>query len=226
MAELILALDVESRASAVRLIEELPGLRWVKVGPMLYLRTGPDLVRELKDRGLAVFLDFKWHDIPNSVAGAVGAAADLGVDLATVHALGGREMMAAAVAAQGDMRLVAVSVLTSHTAESYRQAVGKDGGVTLDDEVVRLGELALGAGVRGLVCAPQEIARVRGRFGPDPWVVVPGIRFQEARADDQRRVAEPGGAVRAGATHLVVGRAITGAPNRRAAYEAICAELV
>ena len=147
MAELIVALDVLLVDDARRLLDQLPGLRWAKIGPMLFLAGGPDLVRECRERGVRVFLDLKWHDIPYAVAGAVRAASELGVELATVHALGGDAMVRAAVEARGSMRVAGVSMLTSHTAESFGQAVGKPG-MEIEPEVERLVRLLVVAGDR------------------------------------------------------------------------------
>ncbi len=240
MAEVVLALDLASGPDALLLVDRLPGLRWAKVGPMLFLRDGPALVRELTSRGVKVFLDLKWHDIPSSVAGAVRAAGEHGVALATVHALGGRAMLEAAAAAPGGaMRLVAVSVLTSHTAEDYWGALGRRDRSDVADEVVRLARMAVDAGIDGVVASPLEVAAVRQALGPDRWIVVPGIRPASVRArraspvharhassvpaNDQSRTATPEEAVAAGATHLVVGRPITRAKNPREVYEQICA---
>ncbi len=223
MAEIIVALDVSSSRDAWTLIERLPGLRWVKVGPMLFLRSGARLIAELKDRGLRVFLDLKWHDIPNSVAEAVKAAAAMGVDLATVHALGGDAMLRSAVAVAGPMRLAAVSVLTSHGEADYWATVGRPGGGLLVDEVRRLAALAVAAGVQALVASPHEVAAVRGVAGAEHWIVTPGIRPAGSEMHDQRRAADPAQAAAAGATHLVIGRPITRAENPEAVYEAMCA---
>ena len=221
MAEIIVALDVSSSRDAWSLIERLPGLRWVKVGPMLFLRSGERLIAELKDRGLRVFLDLKWHDIPNSVAEAVKAAAAMGVDLATVHALGGDAMLRSAVAVAGPMRLAAVSVLTSHGEADYWAAVGRPGGGLLVDEVRRLAALAVSAGVHALVASPHEVAAVREVGGADRWIVTPGIRPAGSVMYDQRRAADPAQAAAAGATHLVIGRPITRAESPEAVYEAM-----
>ncbi len=221
MAELIVALDLPSPDDARRLLDRLPGLRWAKVGPMLFLAGGPEFVRECRARGVRVFLDMKWHDIPHTVAGAARAAAQLGVDLATVHALGGTEMVRAAVEARGAMRVAGVSVLTSHSAESYGGAIGAPRG-DLDAEVARLARLLVEAGVDAIVTSPQEIATVKSIVGPQHWIVVPGIRPPGSERRDQRRTAEPRAAVAAGATHLVVGRPITGARDPQAVYQELC----
>jgi orotidine-5'-phosphate decarboxylase len=223
MAEIIVALDVPFATEAERLLERLPGLRWVKVGSILMTRAGPGFVRGLVDRGLDVFLDLKWHDIPNTVAGAVSAARELGVSMATVHALGGPAMMrAAATAADGALALVGVTVLTSHSAGEYDRATGREG-TDLAREVDRLGRAALDAGLDGVVCSPQETARVRALAGPGALIVVPGIRRAGDVAGDQTRTADPATAAASGATHLVVGRPILAAPDPEAAYAELAA---
>jgi orotidine-5'-phosphate decarboxylase len=221
VAEIIVALDVPSSREAWALVDRLPGLRWVKVGPMLLLRSGEGLIAGLKDRGLQVFLDLKWHDIPNSVAEAVRAASGMGVDLATVHSLGGDAMLRSAVAVAGQMRLAAVSVLTSHDEIDYWSAVGRPAGGALLAEVRRLAALAVAAGVHAVVASPHEVGAVREVAGPERWIVTPGIRPAGAALDDQRRAADPATAAAAGATHLVVGRPITRAERPEAVYEAM-----
>lgn len=221
MAELIVALDLPSADDARRFLDRIPGLRWAKVGPMLFLAGGPDFVRECRTRGVRVFLDLKWHDIPHAVAGAVRAAAQLGVDLATVHALGGTEVVKAAVEARGPMKVAGVSVLTSHSAQSYGDAIGVPR-PNLDSEVARLTRLLVAAGVDAIVTSPQEIAPVKEIAGPGRWIVVPGIRPAGSEPGDQQRTADPRAAVAAGATHLVVGRPITGAPDPGRVYQEIC----
>jgi len=206
MAEIVLALDLPDVDAALRLLDQLPELRWVKVGPVLLTRAGAPFVQQLAARRLRVFLDLKWHDIPNTVAGAVSAARDLGVAMATVHTLGGSGMLeAAARAGGGAVALVGVTVLTSHDATTYAGAVGRSA-VTLDEEVVRLAALARGAGLQGVVCSPQETSLVRREWPGSPLIVVPGIRRRGDPAGDQVRVSTAGDAARDGATHLVVGR--------------------
>jgi orotidine-5'-phosphate decarboxylase len=208
MAELILALDLPRAAEALQLLDGLPELRWVKVGPILMTREGPSLIRTLTDRGLSVLLDLKWHDIPNTVAGAVTAARELGVAMATVHTLGGAAMLeAAAVAAGGELALVGVTVLTSHEPAAYARAVGRRE-VDIQGEVERQALVAAEAGLQGVVCSPQEVSLLRRRLGPDPYIVVPGIRRRTDPATDQARVATAKDAVANGATHLVVGRPV------------------
>jgi orotidine-5'-phosphate decarboxylase len=221
VAEVIVALDVRSTAAAEELVDALPGLRWIKIGPMLYLRGGGDIVRRFKDRGLNVFLDLKWHDIPNSVAEAVMAARELGVDMATVHCLGGAAMLREAVSAGGDMRLAGVTVLTSHGDDDYWETLGRENRGHLRDEVARLAGLAAGAGVGAIVASPYEVAVVRERVGDGRWIVTPGIRPAGTALDDQRRAADPAAAAASGATHLVVGRPITRADEPRQVYESL-----
>ncbi len=208
MAEVILALDLPSGAEALRLLDRLPEIRWVKVGSILMTREGAPFVRGLIARGHRVFLDLKWHDIPNTVAGAVLAAKELGVSMATVHALGGRTMMQAAAVAGGDeLPLVGVTVLTSHDAGSYAHATGRRE-VDLVDEAVRQAREAASAGLAGVVCSPAEVASVRRVLAEEALLIVPGIRRETDSTGDQIRVATAREAVRAGATHLVVGRPV------------------
>jgi orotidine-5'-phosphate decarboxylase len=225
MAELILALDLPGRDEALRLLDRLPELRWVKVGSLLMTAEGPALVRELVGRGLQVFLDLKWHDIPSTVAGAVSVAAGLGVRLATVHALGGSEMLRAAAARGGEqLALIGVTVLTSHTEQEYAELTGRPG-VVLSDEALRLGRISIDAGLAGVVCSPHEVEAMRASLGPAALIVVPGIRRPGDARGDQSRVAGPSEAVRLGATHLVVGRPILQAPDPAAALAGFLADL-
>ena len=217
MAEIIVALDVAGGDAAERLLDDLPDVRWVKVGSVLMGREGPALLARLRARGLSVFLDLKWHDIPNTVAGAVAAARDAGIAMATVHALGDVRMMAAAAEAAGDVAIVGVTVLTSHDAAGYDRAIGRSG-TDLAAEVVRLAREAISAGLSGIVCSPRELRAVRPVAGPGKRLVVPGIRGAGEAAGDQVRTATPAEASAAGATHLVVGRPIIGAENPAAAF--------
>lgn len=222
MAELIVALDQPGAAEAVAFLDQLPDGCAVKVGSVLLTRAGVGFVRTMVAAGHPVFLDAKWYDIPNTVAGAVAAAADLGVDMVTVHASGGPAMIAAAKAAAGaSLKVVAVTVLTSFDATDYGQVVDRNT-VVLADEVARLARLAMAAGADGVVCSAAEIGVVREIVGAGR-IVVPGIRRAEDSAGDQKRVAGPAEAVAAGATHLVVGRPITGAANPAEAWQAFYA---
>ena len=217
MADVIVALDLPRGSDALALLDRLPEARWVKVGSILMTREGPPLVRVLLDRGLRVFLDLKWHDIPNTVAGAVAAARDVGVAMATVHALGGEAMMAAAAEAAGNqLALVAVTVLTSHTPDDYASALGR-ARVDLPAEVKRQARAAMAAGLRGVVCSPAEVGLARRALGEGALVVVPGIRRRGDPVGDQARVAGAREAVSEGATHLVIGRPVLQASDPAAA---------
>lgn len=225
MAELILALDLPDRGSALAMVDRLPGLRWVKVGSILMTAEGPALVGELVGRGLRVFLDLKWHDIPNTVRGAVAAAGELGVAMATVHTLGGAAMLAAAAAAASSgLALVGVTVLTSHDEAEYAATMGRPS-VRLLDEAARLARSAMAAGLSGVVCSPLEVDRIRTGLGLDALIVVPGIRRPGDDSGDQSRTATPGEAVRHGATHLVVGRPVLLAQDPRAAWSELEADI-
>jgi orotidine-5'-phosphate decarboxylase len=224
MAEVVLALDLPTAAEALRLLERIPTTPWVKLGSILMTREGAPLVRALVTRGHRVFLDLKWHDIPNTVAGAVRAARELGVTMATVHTLGGRTMMEAATeAAGGVIELVGVTVLTSHDEVSYARAVGRDD-VVVGDEVARLADEAVSAGLAGVVCSPAEVEAVRRILPDGARIVVPGIRAESEAAGDQVRIATAGAAAAAGATHLVVGRPILNAPDPAAALARLATE--
>ncbi len=213
MPEIIIALDLPSADEALRFLDRVPEARWVKVGSVLFTAAGPALVADCGARGLQVFLDLKWHDIPNTVAGAVRSARHLQVSMATVHTLGGAEMMAAAAeAADGAIQLVGVTVLTSQDAASYGQATGRDP-VGIKVEVARLTAAASAAGLDGVVCSPHEVLTVAGILGAGSAIVVPGIRRPGDAAGDQARAAGPEAAARSGATHLVVGRPILQAPD-------------
>lgn len=218
MAELIVAFDMPSGREALALAAKLPGLSWAKIGPALYVREGPALVREFRARGVKVFLDLKWHDIPTSVQEAVRAARELGVELATVHTLGGPTMIAAAAAAAGEMALVGVTVLTSHDAGELAQILGR-GVPDVGAEVERLARVAVKARLRGVVTSGQELRLVRAVLGTGPWIVVPGIRTGDDALGDQRRTITPADAVRDGATHVVVGRPITRAADPVVVYQ-------
>ena len=224
MTEIIVALDVDSGDAAERLLDALPDVRWVKVGSVLMGREGPALLARLRARGLSVFLDLKWHDIPNTVAGAVAAARDAGIAMATVHALGGVRMMAAAAEAAGDVAIVGVTVLTSHDAPGYDRAVGRSG-TNLEHEVVRLAREAISAGLSGIVCSPRELGVVRPVVGAGRRLVVPGIRGAGDAAGDQVRTATPAEARAAGATHLVIGRPIIAAADPLGAFTEVQRQL-
>jgi orotidine-5'-phosphate decarboxylase len=225
VAELVVAFDLPSGREALTLAGRLPGLTWAKLGHVLFAREGPAVAREFAARGFRVFLDLKWHDIPNTVAGAVAAARELGVGMATVHCLGGRAMLEAAARAAGpDLPLVGVTVLTSHDAAELESVLGR-GVPDIGFESERLARMAVQAGLRGVVASGQELGLLREALGPDPWIVVPGIRLPGEAAGDQARTIAPDEAVRRGATHLVVGRPITAAPDPVAAYRRLAEAL-
>lgn len=222
--ELVLALDLPTAGQAIALLDRLTGVRWVKLGSVLFTTEGPALVQELKRRGHLVFLDLKWHDIPNTVAGAVRGARALGVDMVTVHTLGGLAMLAAAKEAAGPaLSVVGVTVLTSHDPAGFAAVVGRP--VELDSEVDRLASLAAEAGIDGVVSSPLEVARLRRALGPSALLVAPGIRSAGDPVGDQARIASAREAAAAGASHLVVGRPVTGAPEPAAAWARLQGEI-
>jgi len=223
----IVALDFPSADAALALAGRLaPDQCRLKVGKELFTVAGPQLVRELGARGFEVFLDLKYHDIPNTVAQACAAAAELGVWMLNVHALGGRRMMQAARAAvdQAARRplLIAVTVLTSHAKEDLAEL-----GLPSDPAALasNLAALAHDAGMDGVVCSAQEAPELRRRLGHAFILVTPGIRLSGDAADDQRRITTPGMAVEQGASYLVVGRPITKAADPLAALRAINVEI-
>ena len=227
MAELIVALDVSSTSEVRAVLRRLPAeVGFYKVGLELYSAEGPSVVSLLRDAGKSVFLDLKLHDIPRTVERAVLAAAAHGVDLLTIHASGGRAMMAAAAKAAKSVphgpRILAVTLLTSMDAADLA-----DLGVQRSppQQVESLGRLAIGAGVNGLVCSAQEVADLRHALGAEPLLVTPGIRPAGGEAADQKRVATPAAAVRGGATHLVVGRPILEAADPVGAVRQILDEM-
>jgi orotidine-5'-phosphate decarboxylase len=242
MNQLIVALDVDTGARAGALADALRGVAGgFKIGSRLFTAEGPSAVRQLVERGHRVFLDLKFHDIPNTVAGAVAAATRLGVWMVNVHASGGIDMMRAARTAAADMAarqgarpplLIAVTVLTSLDATMLAE-VGVCRGLL--DQVESLACQAQDAGLDGVVASPQELPRLRVRCGPQFLIVTPGIRgtittaggggVEPLRHDDQARTLSAGEAIRAGASYLVVGRPIIEAADPRAAAEAIVTDM-
>ena len=234
MDQLLIALDVESGAEALRLADRLRGVAGgFKIGSRLFTAEGPEIVRTLAARGERIFLDLKFHDIPNTVASAVAAAASLGVWMVNVHAAGGLRMMEAAAeaarrspapAGRPAPLVIAVTVLTSMQPASLEE-VGVHG--TLDGQVARLASLARRAGLDGVVASPRETAAIRQLCGEGFAIVTPGIRGGAAAAarDDQERTMSAGEAIAAGASYIVVGRPVIGAPDPRTAAERISAEV-
>jgi orotidine-5'-phosphate decarboxylase len=224
---LIVALDEPDAASAARLVSQLEKTcQWFKVGLELFVAAGPAVIEPLVAHGHSVFLDLKLHDIPNTVAAAVRSTAALGVRMMTLHAAGGPAMLAAAKAALdgvGDPpELLAVTVLTSMD-QPQMNAVGQERTPAKQAEL--LAQMGLQAGIRGFVCSPLEVARLRALTGPEGVLVVPGIRPAGAATGDQKRIATPADALRQGASFLVVGRPITQASDPAEAAEAILKEM-
>jgi orotidine-5'-phosphate decarboxylase len=218
--EPVVALDVASHAAAVALVDRLgPACGFYKIGLELFTAAGPAVVEALRARGLDVFLDLKLHDIPNTVAGAARSAGRLGVRLLTVHATGGAAMVRAAVDGFGprsDGGVLAVTVLTSLDAAAVAAAWGR-AAVEVAGEVLRLADVAAGAGAHGVVCSGHEAAAVRDRHAGRLATLVPGVRLAGDGAGDQRRVVTPAGAAAAGARYVVLGRTVTGAADPAAA---------
>ncbi len=225
--QLIVALDFDSLELVESLVDQLgDAVSYYKVGKQLFTRCGPHVVRTLKDRGKQVFLDLKFHDIPNTVAQAVRAGISMGADMVNIHASGGRAMIAAAVEAAAetnpDALLIAVTVLTSLDREALSE-VGLD--LEPADQVRCLALLAKDAGAHGVVASAKESMIISEACGPDFVQVLPGIRPAGAAVQDQKRVVTPGDAAAMGAHYIVVGRPITQADDPRAAALAVLEEL-
>jgi len=224
---IIVALDAKSQYDALTIAEQLdPALCRVKVGKELFTHEGPSVVKALHDKGFEVFLDLKFHDIPNTTAQAVCAAADLGVWMVNVHASGGRKMMETCVqrlkAGNYSTQLIAVTVLTSMGREDL-----KDLGLDIEpfEQVKRLAKLTQESGLDGVVCSAQEAKMLREILGQDFALVTPGIRPVGSNADDQKRIVTPKQAMIDGSTHLVIGRPITQSENMRQTLKDILASL-
>ncbi|MCI3920713.1 orotidine-5'-phosphate decarboxylase [Paenibacillus sp. TRM 82003] len=230
---IMVGLDVPSAEEALGVTAKLEGIPcWVKVGMELFYAAGPDLVRQLKAQGHSIFLDLKFHDIPNTVRGAARSAARLGVDMFNVHAAGGVAMMRSALegalegAAQAGCSLpivIGVTQLTSTSEETMRREIGID--APLADVVVRYARLAKEAGLHGVVSSAHEAAAVKAACGSDFVTVTPGIRPAGSDVADQARVMTPSEALRAGADYLVIGRPIVKAADPREALAAVVREI-
>ncbi len=227
----IVALDCD-RETALDLAGKLSGhAAWLKVGMTLYYAEGPQIVKKLRELGFKVFLDLKFYDIPHQVRGAARSASLAGADLLSVHGMGSGAMLKAcregaeeAADVRGDRsKLVAITVLTSMSQDSLTE-IGIDSPVA--EEAARLASLGIANGIDGIVCSPMEAAEMRELLGPDALIVTPGVRPAGAALGDQTRVATPSSAIKAGASHIVVGRPITAAEDPVAAYESIVKELV
>ena len=229
---IIVALDVPSAEQALKLAELVaPAVGAFKIGKELFVSAGPDIVRRVRATGAAVFLDLKFHDIPNTVAKAVAAATRLDVQMLTIHTSGGGEMMSAAEKSGQDTAkslglaaplVLGVTVLTSSDANTLAE-IGCQANV--GQQVERLATLAVKSGLRGLVCSPLEIADLRQFLPPEIQLVTPGIRTGAEKADDQKRTLTPREAIQAGASWLVIGRPIYAAENPRLAAEKILESL-
>ncbi len=222
--KIIVALDVPDMKGATSVLDELSGTAaWCKIGMQLFTREGAPVVAMAKARGFRVFLDLKFHDIPNTVASGARSAAELGVDMLTIHLAGGPEMIRGAVEAAPDVCVLGVTVLTSSTAEKLSPPSGSRTPQRIG--CLRWPPWARECGIGGIVCSPLEIGPVRQAVGARPKIVTPGVRPAGADHGDQKRVLTPAAAVAAGSDYLVIGRPILASENRRAAFEAIAAEL-
>ncbi len=225
--KIFVALDVNTKEEALEIVSDLKGLRaCFKIGKQLFTSVGPELVKEVVAMGEDVFLDLKYHDIPNTVAMAGVAAASLGVKVFNVHAGGGRKMMEAVRTELNKFddppMVLAVTVLTSMGEDDLRETGVDD---TPADQVKRLAILAKESGMDGVVASPLEIELIRQACGENFKILTPGIRPASSSADDQKRIATPASALKAGADYLVIGRPITNAPDRRKAFIDILEEI-
>lgn len=225
--DLILVLDARSPAAVMPTLRQLQGtVKWAKIGLEMFTACGPDCVREVADLGFNIFLDLKLHDIPNTVAKSVQSVSRLPIKMLTIHTAGGREMMEWSAKAQRDhapgLLLLGVTVLTSMSAAGLNETGVSD---APEQQVLRLGRLAIDSGLHGLVCSPLEIAPLRATLPADVTLVTPGIRPAGSAAEDQTRIMTPGQAAQAGASFLVVGRPISKAPDPAAAARSILQEI-
>ncbi len=230
--KIIVPLDVPTETAAIALIEELPEIIWWKVGLELFVSCGPQILSVLKQRQKRIFLDLKFHDIPNTVAGACRSAVNYDVDLLTIHATAGRVALTRAQEAlvegakatgQKPPRLIAITILTSLTSRDV--AFDLKIPLELPEYALQMALLAQESGLSGAVCSPQEVEQLRRVCGDDFVLVCPGVRPSWAEAGDQKRSLTPGKAIKAGADYLVIGRPITAAANPKEALERICQEI-
>ncbi|HHT02588.1 MAG TPA: orotidine-5'-phosphate decarboxylase [Firmicutes bacterium] len=233
MDRIIVALDYPGPKEALSLVEKLqPHIGFFKIGLQLFVSAGPQVIREIKERGGRIFLDLKFHDIPNTVGAAVRAAAAYGVDFINVHASGGSAMMRAAVQAAREgafsaglapAQVLGVTVLTSMDSETLKNELGVAHSPA--EQVLALARLAKGAGLDGVVASPQEVAGIRQALGKRFLIVTPGIRPAGSASGDQVRIGTPAQAIRSGADYLVIGRPITQADDPLQAINNIAAEI-
>ncbi len=229
--QIIVALDTSSLEEALCLVEQLPQVQWWKVGLELFIASGPEIIRQLQNQGKHIFLDIKLHDIPRTVERATRIAVRLGVNMLTLHAQGGRAMLAAAAAgAQGSgCQLLAVTVLTSLDQEHLRRELKVE--PDLPSYALHLAMIAQAEGITGAVCSAREVADLRQYLGSGYCLVTPGIRWQQREGaapmpgEDQVRVVTPETALRAGANYLVIGRPITQASDPALAFSQLCKQL-
>jgi orotidine-5'-phosphate decarboxylase len=221
--KIIVALDVPTKTEMAALFGQLRDqISFFKIGLQLYTAEGPGIVREVLAGGAKVFLDLKLHDIPNTVAKSVEAASSLGVEMLTIHLIGGAEMIQAATVRKGKTSILGVTVLTSANEQTLRETGISD---TLDKQVLRLARLGVENGVDGIVASPHEIKALRAEFGDKIKIIVPGIRPSGFATGDQKRTMTPREAIEAGADYLVIGRPITAASNPRSGVTQILSEL-
>lgn len=233
---IIVPLDVPTKAAAIALVKTLPDVNFWKVGLELFVSSGPDILAELKQRQKRIFLDLKFHDIPNTVAGACRSAAQYGVDLLTIHATAGRRALQDAQAAfnttppfeggeGGDRspKLIAITLLTSLNSRDL--AFDLKVPVELPQFALEMAMMAKECGLAGAVCSPQEAKQIKAVCGEDFLLVCPGVRPDWAAKADQRRAMTPAAAIKAGADYLVIGRPITASEDPVAAFARICEEL-
>jgi len=223
---LAFALDVKDLNQAYQILEEISGLKIiVKIGYVLFIKGGKELVKHIKEKGFDIFLDLKLHDIPNTVYNGVSAATDLGVDYLTIHTLGGVDMIKKAVEAKGDsnLKLLGVTILTSHD-ESYIKYIGTK--YTLKELTLHLAEEGIKNGLDGIVCSSHEVKEIKESIKRDFLAVVPGIRLKGGESeDDQSRISTPKKAIQQGADIIVVGRPILNSKNRKETIKQILKEL-
>jgi orotidine-5'-phosphate decarboxylase len=224
---IIVPLDVPTLEAAIALVEQLPQVNFWKVGLELFVSTGPEILQILKEQDKRIFLDLKFHDIPNTVMSACRSASQYGVDLLTIHATAGRSALKLAVEAmnqsQSPTKLVAITLLTSLISRDL--AFDLKVPLELPDYVLQMALLAQESGIHGAVCSPQEVSQLREICGPDFLLICPGVRPSWSITGDQRRVMTPAEAIAAGADYLVIGRPITAAPSPQDAWEKICQEI-
>lgn len=227
MDRVIVPLDVPSLEKAIVLLDKLPQVNFWKVGLELFVSAGPEILKILQERQKSIFLDLKFHDIPNTVVGACRSASQYGVDLLTLHATAGRSALQAAAEAvkkeNPKTKILAITLLTSLNSRDL--AFDLKIPLELPEYTLQMALLAQESGLDGAVCSPQEVSQLRQVCGNDFLLVCPGVRPLWAETGDQRRVMEPAEAIKAGADYLVIGRPITAAANPGEAWIAICQEL-